>query len=608
MPGIIRTYFVVSATPVVIENPIYGTTTNYSPGAVFNELDSNVSVVRLLAAQKIVEVPGSSPVDGYITVRGDTGPTGPIGPTGPLAPTLGLSTTLGIGNDTGANDIVITTGQQIGGGRAAFGGSTSAVIDGDVSAGNGTQDFYWNTASERIQVTGTINDRAGLRVTNTSNGALAASEVQLLNELGNSARLTMTSSNFAPAVGAIDANWVTLSSSASAAGLRLAADGAQSVEIWTNGSVHWRVASDGTLLPATDNSKDIGITGTNRVRNVFVGTTVFVGTSVEIGSVLGATATGDIRAGDGVNELYWNAAAGRLTIPNLHVSGTQTILNTQLQSADRYILLNSDSGGDTPQTSGLVMNVDPAATSFAISSIVTNIVTVVAGDPSAVLSAGDFVLIQGPADDRNAGIFEVMSTTTSTITIDTVPTEAFSGNTLYNDVTVQGTILGIGVTGIRANTGGALEQAYGTAAPLTWGVLGGLPEVDKVVVSYDTTGLAVGDCVRITSTATVGQTDASADTTADFIGVVYVVGGLGTGKVITDGLAQVRFDAGLTPSATEPVFLSETGGLATNVEPTVAGSVSYQIGYIRDVLTYSGVAGDLMEVQLRFGGRIVNGI
>jgi len=344
------------------------------------------------------------------------------------------------------------------------------------------------------------------------------------------------------------------------------------VQIDTAGVGRWQVTNAGYLLAVTDNAFDIGASAANRPRDLFVARDAVI---------------------DG----------------NLTVNGTTTTVNSEVQTADNFILLNSEYTSDAAQTAGLVLNIDPAATSFSISDIASDVITVVAGDPSAVLAAADFVLIQNPANASNAGLYEVLSTTVSSITIDATPVEAFSGTALVDDATVQGTIVGLRVAGLRSDTTGVFQTATGTAAPLTWvNVVTGVVESDQVLVDYNTSALTVGDCVRIISTDTAGLTDADSDTTSDFIGVVKTVGTLGTGKVVTDGAAPVRFAGGLTLGAGEPVFLSETGGvdgIATNVEPTTIGAVSYQIGYIKDPTGYTGTEGELAAVQLRFGGRVV---
>lgn len=357
------------------------------------------------------------------------------------------------------------------------------------------------------------------------------------------------------------------------------ADGAGThgfVQIDTAGTGRWQVDNAGRFLAIADTAFDMGAVASGRMRDLYVGRN--------------ARIEGD-----------------------LTVNGTTTTVNSEIQTADNYILLNSEYTADAAQTGGFVINIDPAATSFSISGIATNVITVAAGDPSAVLSAGDFLLIQDPNLPGNSGIREVLSATASSVTVTATPVEDFSGGALTDDATAQGTVVGVQVAALRSTTAGAFQAATGTAAPLTWDPLVvGVVESDQVVVDYDTSGLLVGDCVRVTGTTTVGLTDADADATANFVGTVKTVGTLGTGKVVTDGRAPIRFVASLTPTAGEAVFLSETtggstDGLATTVEPTTVGAVSYMIGYIRDVGSYGGTEGDTMDVQLRYGGRTVIG-
>jgi hypothetical protein len=584
----IKTYLVISSTSVVVEDISTGRTTNYAPGAVFEEAENNLSVQRLLEDQLIIEAVGQ-PVGGYVVV---TGPTGPVS-------YQSLEETLAIGNYTGENDIWISPGRRIYGGRAAFGMSVAAAVDGDLSARAGNQEFFWNSSLGRTLITGQLNNKVGLEVTNNETvGAAAQSELVVINDGGASSGLTISGTAFAPAADGFSADWATLWSSASAGGMRIVVSSANPLELWTNGVPRWSVSSAGHLLESTGNTYDIGLLAGNRPR------TIYVGTSVEVGVTLGPSALGDIRAGNGVNELFWDASAGVLTVDNLFVGGTTTTINTEVQTADNYILLNSNYTGDAPRAAGLVMNIDPSATTFSISGITSNEITVVAGDPSTALAAADFLLIQNPADTNNAGVYEVLSTTGSSVTIDSTPVEAFSGTGLTDDPTTQGTVVGVRVAAIRSDTTGTFQTGTGTAAPLSW------TDAASGLVSYDTSALQVGDCVYISGADQVDLTDADSDSTSDFIGVVVIVGAMGTGQVGTGGDYPVRFAGGLTLNAGDPVFLSETtgtptDGLATNVEPTTVGAVSYQIGYVKNASTYAGTEGQLAQVQLRYGGRVV---
>ena len=169
--AVLRTYIVTSSLPVVVDDA--GKTTVYNPGDVFEELDSNVSVTRLLALGRIVPFVGQ-PVSGPMVIsQGQPGPAGPTGPAGTgesntnsnaggdvglsltkvgsdlplrgltagagvsLTPTPidviisvtaggeNLDQTLTAGNLTGGNDILVTGGDQIVG--------TQTILDPGVS-------------------------------------------------------------------------------------------------------------------------------------------------------------------------------------------------------------------------------------------------------------------------------------------------------------------------------------------------------------------------------------------------------------------------------------------------------------------------------------------
>lgn len=81
MPASLKSYIVVSSLPIVVEDE-GGKSTSYNPGDVFQALDNNVSVVRLLAVQHIVPFVGQSVAGEFVVQEGPQGPTGPPGPAG----------------------------------------------------------------------------------------------------------------------------------------------------------------------------------------------------------------------------------------------------------------------------------------------------------------------------------------------------------------------------------------------------------------------------------------------------------------------------------------------------------------------------------------------
>ncbi len=98
MAWTIKTYFVTSPTPIVIEEPLDGSAISYQPGATFQARENNFSVRQLLADGRIVEVMGGGQtLQGFALVTGQQGPTGPTGPAGTAEP----NTSSNAGGDVG---------------------------------------------------------------------------------------------------------------------------------------------------------------------------------------------------------------------------------------------------------------------------------------------------------------------------------------------------------------------------------------------------------------------------------------------------------------------------------------------------------------------------
>lgn len=317
----IKTYLVISPTPVVVEDPAFAESTVYNPGDTFERRENNASVVKLLEEEKIVETVGEGDFAGFIQVPGPQGPTGPAGPVG----TAPLSGVLAVGNVTGSNDIIITGGQAVTGGRIALGSSTTATLDGDLSAGsgsndlswtastgalsatNGTSTLAWTPATETLAVTGSVNGAASISVENTSPGTDAYSEVAVSTGIsGALLRMRAYGTNHSTV-----ADTAVIESDAPATTLRIGTVNSAPIQIRTVDTHRWSFTTSGAFTAATDNAYDIGIAAMNRPR------TLFLATGAHIGQTGGSTDVGDFRASDGVNELVWDASAGNLTIPNL---------------------------------------------------------------------------------------------------------------------------------------------------------------------------------------------------------------------------------------------------------------------------------------------------
>lgn len=118
-----------------------------------------------------------------------------------------------------------------------------------------------------------------------------------------------------------------------------------------------------------------------------------------------------------------------------------------------------------------------------------------------------------------------------------------------------------------------------------------------VIVSLNTAanGLAVGDvvCADPATALQAAKADADASTkSARVLGVVE-----SAGKVMMSGLATAKFASGLTVALGEPVYLSQTAGLLTNVAPA-AGAIS-EVGVIVDTSSYAGSTTCKIALQIK---------
>jgi len=187
---------------------------------------------------------------------------------------------------------------------------------------------------------------------------------------------------------------------------------------------------------------------------------------------------------------------------SLTVSG-KLALSSEMTVADRFPLLNSDYTSDTALTSGFVFNVDPSATSFTITGISSNVISL-SGNPTGSIATNDFILIQNPNLLENKGLYEVASITTNSVTIDTSPTEDFSNSVIVDDATSQGTVVNTKLAILRTNTSGGFESATGTATPLSFSSLDGASTLAAVLAVGASTGgtdLSVLSNDKITSSA-----------------------------------------------------------------------------------------------------------
>jgi hypothetical protein len=300
-------------------------------------------------------------------------------------------------------------------------------------------------------------------------------------------------------------------------------------------------------------------------------------------------ATGDTVAAPG----DWTFSENVVISGDLTVNGTTTSINTQdVLIADRFTLHNSNYTTDTAQTAGITFNVDPAATSFAITTVSENNLSaaggVLAGDygflvsssPVGVLDPGDIIVVTGlTVVPGNNGLYEVkgVSTAPNQVAIKTSPDTSVSGivNTTVSitgtppgDEADTGTLVQTQITVIRADdTGGTMSIGSGDATPITFQVIevgtGGSATLQTAYVNGNT----------ITTSAAEGNVTIQG--TEDF-----VVGGSVDVDMNTSG------------------FVSLDAAAASNFTVTGAGiDLSLQSAAGRTVIEGGEAAADAVRIQ-----------
>lgn len=292
-----------------------------------------------------------------------------------------------------------------------------------------------------------------------------------------------------------------------------------------------------------------------------------------------------------------------IKIKNLLLGGTAITADAGLtvSASSANLTLRTTSSGD--------INITSAGAIIAASSGASSWTNTVGNLTIATATSGTLEL-------NSAGAISSVSVTTASFTGGSTMT--VTGTTALNltalgtsDITFTGrgqayTFNDAGnvafVAGITATSlVGAINQIYGTSSA-----------ANTVVGTYtNNTGgtIAAGLGVYITTTASeinkaIATTDSAA---AQFIGVTKAaILTTASGQVITEGIATLVFEGGLTLANGQEVFLSAaTAGNFTNIAPTSTGNVVLSVGFIEDVLTYDGVLDFNVSVQLVRGAKSV---
>jgi hypothetical protein len=155
---------------------------------------------------------------------------------------------------------------------------------------------------------------------------------------------------------------------------------------------------------------------------------------------------------------------------------------------------------------------------------------------------------------------------------------------------IDGSAVSANVTAANLNTltGGSDASSLHTHS--------GVPAV-VVALNTSTNSLAAGDVVCADSAAALTAAKADADASQKSARVLGVVES--AGKVMVSGIIDAKFVGSLSPAPAlgEPVYLSQTAGLLTNVAPA-AGAIS-EVGIIVDTGNYAGSTTCKVALQIK---------
>lgn len=252
-----------------------------------------------------------------------------------------LATTLAAGNTTGGTDIVLTAGDVLVGGSSTgtlslaaaatlsadtsvtitpfleVGSGTSAAATGDFSAGNGTNELFWDASTFTLEIRGT-GDEVAQFLGSAHDGSSwgQAGFVKIESDTAPSAGSTPGRVSF----------WTTSSGS-------------------TTATQRWRINGSGHFLSASDDTYDIGASGTGRPRDGYIAR------ALAIGSRTGTMATGNLLVGD-LNFFNYTDWTNQLMVNNgfelhsnggfvLDAGGPSGVITFQTVNASRWRMNNS---------------------------------------------------------------------------------------------------------------------------------------------------------------------------------------------------------------------------------------------------------------------------
>lgn len=288
-----------------------------------------------------------------------------------------LSEILANGNTTGANDIVITGGQQINGGRANFGTTTDAAADGDFAAGlTGGNRIFFDQSTGILNMTGAAGTGfASYQVDVDVNNQLNAMILKNSSALSNaevSVRLRNDADLGLAFLASNAANWaanfqghliralddtipLTIQHEGVNGAIAIVTQSAGAISLSTNNTTRWTIDTSGHLTTGTDNTYDIGVSGATRPRTGYFGRSLFVGTPAAEPTDEGSFAAGGNFDGVLRNDLN-NASVGANAVASVKAaSNVGGIQIRSLGSNHATLPAGAELLADSGITGGLVI-------------------------------------------------------------------------------------------------------------------------------------------------------------------------------------------------------------------------------------------------------------
>jgi hypothetical protein len=353
-------------------------------------------------------------------------------------------------------------------------------------------------------------------------------------------------------------------------------DGINGVVLTPNGSLNnsWEVNGSGHLAPLNNASTlNVG-SPTREIANVYIGTGgIHLGTAQE--AVLSAGAVGVLQVGDSttLGQVHILDAAGNPDVKIYEAWAGNAVFEGK---AGILLAVNGSNRYDV-----LTGSLSPSSAAGSTLGTITK-------EWGDIFTSGSLQIGAGQEVSVNQGAGTPEAAVTANVGSIFLRNDGGTGSSLYTKTS------GAGNTGwevVGAGVGASLTETFTNNTGVAW---------------------VEGDLIAPHTTASEGVlADASADTNVGLaMGFVTSAGvaDATSGEICTVRGQKVvaRFDAGLTLTNGELVFMSETAGRVTDTAPVTAGSVVQQVGWITDVLSYDGALNLTAEIMFMDGSRFTN--